>query len=106
MEEQNNQKKRFLHSNRWAGLLFLLVGGVLLLRQTGYPFPHWLFSWETILILVGLFIGIRHRFKDFSWLIMILVGAVFVCGDNLAVLQNGPNADTVIVIGVGVFLVV
>ena len=104
MEEQNNQKKRFLHSNRWAGLLFLLVGGVLLLRQTGYPFPPWLFSWETILILVGLFTGIRHRFKDFSWLIMILVGAVFLSGEIWPEIQIRQYAIPIIVIAVGLIL--
>ena len=105
MEEQNKQRKRFLHSNRWAGLLFLLVGGVLLLRQTGYPFPPWLFSWETILILVGLFIGIRHRFKDFSWLVMILVGAVFLSGEIWPELQIRQYAIPIIVIALGLLFI-
>src|SRR5678816_4403451 len=105
MEEQNKQRKRFLHSNRWAGMLFLLVGGVLLLRQTGYPVPSWLFSWEMILILIGLFIGIRHRFKDFSWLIMILVGVVFLSGDIWPELRIRQFAIPIIIIALGLLFI-
>ena len=38
MEEQNIQRRnKFLSANRWTGLILLVVGGVLLLRQFGYP---------------------------------------------------------------------
>lgn len=79
MEEQKIEKKAGGPPNKiWTGLLLLVVGGVLLLRQSGYPIPAWLFTWPMILILVGLLMGIKHRFRDFSWLIMILVGSVFL----------------------------
>jgi len=71
-------KRKFMHGNTWTGLLLLLVGGALLLRQTGYPFPSWLFGWESLLIALGLLVGLRNGFRDFSWLVMILVGAVFL----------------------------
>jgi predicted membrane protein len=102
MEEQNIERRRFLrNNNRWVGLLLLLVGAVLLLRQTGYPVPYWIFSWQMILILVGLFIGIRHGFKDFSWLIMILVGFVFLSDDIWPGIKIKQYAIPVIVIAVG-----
>jgi predicted membrane protein len=102
MEEQNIQKRRFLrNNNRWVGLLLLLVGAVLLLRQTGYPIPYWVFSWQMILMLVGLFIGIRHGFKDYSWLIMIVVGFVFLSDDIWPGMKLKQFAVPIIVIAVG-----
>ena len=65
----------------WAGLFLLLVGGVLLLDQMGFPLPDWLFSWHILLIALGLFIGLRHNFRGGAWIIMILVGGVFFIQD-------------------------
>ena len=61
----------------WAGLFLLLVGGVLLLDQLGFPLPDWLFSWHAFLIALGLFIGFRHNFRGPVWLILILIGSAF-----------------------------
>lgn len=102
MEEQNIQRRRLLrNNNRWVGLLLLVVGAVLLLRQTGYPVPYWIFSWQMILILVGLFIGIRHGFKDFSWLIMIIIGFIFLSDDIWPGVRIKQYAIPVVVISVG-----
>ena len=96
------QRRRFLkNNNRWVGLLLLVVGAVLLLRQSGYPIPAWIFSWQMILILVGLFIGIRHGFKDFSWLIMIVVGFVFLSDDIWPGMRLKQFAIPVIVLAIG-----
>ena len=65
----------------WAGLFLLLIGGVLLLDQMGFPLPDFLFRWEFILIAVGLFIGLRHRFRGAGWLIMIAIGGVYLAQD-------------------------
>jgi predicted membrane protein len=71
----------------WAGLFLLLIGGVLLLDQMGFPLPDWLFSWHVLLIAVGLFLGLRHNFRGGAWLILILVGGCFVIQDFY------PNAE-------------
>lgn len=81
MQENTTKTKRFKESTG-IGVLFLLVGVVWLLRQTGYPFPSWMFTWEMILILFGLFVGIKNGFRDFSWLIFIIIGGVFLT-DNI-----------------------
>ncbi len=78
MDVQNTKRKKFIHGKTWVGLLFLLVGGALFLKQSGYPFPQWLFTWEALLITIGVFTGIRHGFRDMSWFIMILIGSVFL----------------------------
>jgi len=63
----------------WAGLFLLLIGGVLLLDQMG--FPDFLFRWEFLLIAFGVFIGLRHKFRGAAWLIMIAVGGVYLAQD-------------------------
>ncbi len=65
----------------WAGLLLLLIGGVLLLDQMNFPLPDWLFNWHILLIVIGLFIGLRHNFRGGAWLIMMLVGGVLLIQD-------------------------
>jgi len=64
-----------------AGLFLLLVGGVLLLDQMGFPLPEWLFNWHVLLIAIGLFVGLRHNFRGSSWLILILIGGFFFVQD-------------------------
>ncbi|HWK07683.1 MAG TPA: LiaF domain-containing protein [Puia sp.] len=65
-----------------AGLFLLLIGGVLLLDQMGFPLPDWLFRWYVIMIAAGLFIGFRHNFRGGSWLAFILIGGFFFIQDN------------------------
>lgn len=65
-----------------AGIFLLLIGGVLLLDQMGFPLPDWLFNWHMLLIAIGLFLGIRHGFRGGAWLILILVGSFFMIQDN------------------------
>jgi predicted membrane protein len=108
MQEQNQNIRRHpshRRNNRWAGLLFLLVGGVLLLRQTGYPFPSWLFTWEMILIVIGLFVGVRHRFRDFSWLILVLIGVVFLSDDIWPGFRLREFAVPIIIIALGLLFI-
>jgi predicted membrane protein len=61
-----------------AGMVLLAVGIILMLRNLGYFFPHWLFSWPVILIVLGLFIGFRHNFRNPGGLILIAIGGLFL----------------------------
>ncbi len=65
----------------WAGLFLLLVGGVLLLDQLGFPLPDYLFNWHVLLIAIGLFLGLRHNFRGGAWLILIAIGGVYMLQD-------------------------
>jgi predicted membrane protein len=58
------------------GLVF--VGGALMMRQLGMPMPEWLFSWQMLLIVIGIFSGFAHAFRGPGWLIMILIGSFFL----------------------------
>jgi hypothetical protein len=64
-----------------GGLFIVAIGLVFLANRAGADFPRWLFSFETILIAVGLYIGFRHSFKGFVWLIPIVIGAMLLVDD-------------------------
>ena len=82
MIDDDRQIRRRSGSGRiWAGLFLLMVGGVLLLDQMGFPLPDWLFSWHVLLIAIGIFLGLRHNFRGGAWLILIAVGGVYLVQD-------------------------
>jgi hypothetical protein len=64
-----------------GGIVILAVGTLLLADQMGLDLPRWVFSWKTLLIGIGLFIGARHNFKSWGWLIPIGIGLVFLAED-------------------------
>ncbi|MEO5562602.1 MAG: LiaF domain-containing protein, partial [Chitinophagaceae bacterium] len=55
-----------------------MIGGVALARSFGTPMPKWLFSWQMLLIVIGLFIGFRKGFRDGGWFVPILIGGAFL----------------------------
>lgn len=65
-----------------AGLLVVIVGIMLLLdRADIVDLPYYFFRWEMILIGLGLFVGFKHRFRNSSWLILVIIGSVFLIDD-------------------------
>lgn len=91
--------------NLVAGFLLIAVGGILLLRKFGFQFPDWLFTWPLIPILLGIFVGIRHGFRDFSWLILIAIGMIFLLDDVFPDLPIRQFAWPVLIIGVGLMMI-
>jgi predicted membrane protein len=61
-----------------AGCWVVIIGAVLLTKQMGFEYPHWMFSWPMILIAVGIYIGARHLFCNPGWFIMVIVGSLFL----------------------------
>jgi cell wall-active antibiotic response 4TMS protein YvqF len=66
-----------------TGLLLLVIGGVALTRSFGVPMPEWLYTWQMLLIAIGLFIGIKKGFRDGGWFVPILVGLAFLANDYI-----------------------
>ena len=86
-ELMNTKRTRHRDGRAFTGALLLLIGGVILASKLGFPVPHWLFSWEIILIALGLFIGIKSNFSNLAWLVLIFVGASSLI-DNAYPLMN------------------
>ncbi len=71
------------HGGVWTGLLLLLIGAVALLRSFNFPMPVWFYSWQMLLIAIGLFSGFRHGFRNSTWFILIIIGGAFLINDYL-----------------------
>lgn len=76
---QNFSNSNNKSGRAFGGLILILIGAGLLLRQLDFPFfPYWLFSWPMILIAVGLFQGSKHGYQRPGPLILILLGCIFL----------------------------
>jgi len=65
----------------WSGLIVLLIGIAFLLSNFGIHMPHWVFSWHTILLVIGLAVGFKRNFNGGGWLVMVLIGGYFTLED-------------------------
>lgn len=77
-QDRFGRKQRRLNERPLIGLLIIAAGVLILLRNLDFPFPDFLFSWPSIVILVGLVVGIREGFKPGGWLALIGLGGFFL----------------------------
>lgn len=84
-DRRHRWEQRFEHHDDrghvWTGLFLLAIGGVALARSLGAPVPGWLFSWQMLVIAIGLFIGVKKGFRDIGWLIPVIVGGFFLVNE-------------------------
>lgn len=64
-----------------TGAVILGIGLFWLLNELGVDMPYWLFSWETLLIGIGIILGIDNKFRNPASYILIAIGAIFLIDD-------------------------
>lgn len=90
-----------------AGVVLLVVGAVLLLHQMDiFLFPFWLISWPTLLIVMGIYTGAKHNFRNSGWLIMVLVGTVWLLNTALPGYHVDRITWPVVIIVFGFWMIV
>lgn len=77
----DRRMERHSSGHIWTGILLLLIGAVALMRSYITGFPDWVFSWQMLLVTLGLFIGFRHRFHGAAWFVLLLIGGAFLVND-------------------------
>jgi predicted membrane protein len=113
METDSRDSKRDPNYNRfdnrsgrvWGGVLLVIIGVVFLARRAGIDFPHWLFSWEMIVIAIGLYVGVRRSFRPGGWMIAVAVGGVFMLDDVLYDINLKPYLWPSIIIAFGLYMI-
>jgi predicted membrane protein len=113
MEVQNKQneemwqemEKTHRRGKIISGLLVLAIGVLFLARELGAEFPSWLFSWKMLLIGIGLVVGIKHKFRNASWIILIAIGGSFLISDLYPDLHLRPILWPVLLIIIGLVMV-
>lgn len=93
------------NSHIWTGVFILLIGVAALLRTSLENFPTWIFSWQMLLIAMGIFIGLRHRFKGVAWFVLIIIGGVFLVNEIYPELTFRRYMWPVALIAVGFFFI-
>ncbi|HEY5773854.1 MAG TPA: LiaF domain-containing protein [Chitinophagaceae bacterium] len=92
-------------NNMLTGVFILIIGIAALLKATLTDFPDWLFSWQMLLIAFGMFIGLRHNFRGPSWLILILIGGIFLVNEIYPEITFRRYMWPVAIIVVGLFII-
>ncbi|MCW3088617.1 MAG: hypothetical protein JWQ78_2003 [Sediminibacterium sp.] len=106
---RRNCRQRSLAGDRydrlWTGLGLLVAGGALLVYKMGVPIPGWLFTWPMFLIYIGIITGIKHNFRNTSWLIMISIGGFFLADEMIADLNLKPYFWPIVIMGMGLIFI-
>jgi predicted membrane protein len=104
--ENTNHKTMVNKSGRvWAGLFIIVIGSIFLLDNLGLNVPHWVFSWSTILMAIGVFVGVRSNFKGSTWLIILLIGTYFTLSDIFDNYDLSNVVFPLMLVGLGLYLV-
>jgi predicted membrane protein len=106
MENKNNKGKRNESDRIVGGVILVAVGIALLLRNTGFLLPSWLFTWPVIVILAGIYTGFKNNFRNPSWLIVVGVGFFFLIQRYIPSINLQPYFWPLIIIGVGVVYII
>jgi predicted membrane protein len=93
------------HSHIWTGVFLLVIGGLALAKSYGTPMPAWLFSWQMLLIAIGLFVGFRKGFRDGGWFVPIIIGGAFMANDFFLNGELRRHIWPLILIVVGIFFI-
>lgn len=108
-EERGNRwddrAERHRHGHVWTGVFLLVIGGLALVRSYGTPLPAWLFTWQMLLIAIGLFIGFRKGFSDGGWFVPILIGGAFLVNDYFLQGNLRRHIWPLILIVIGAFFI-
>lgn len=106
MEQNEQDFERKINHSRVSGGIFLLLAGFLLLAyKMGAPIPSWVFTWPMLLIVIGLFTGIKSRFHNPGSFILILIGGVFLIDQSVPGIDLHNFIAPIILIGLGILFI-
>ncbi len=106
--ETNDKSNQMSSSNGGkvlSGIIVVAVGSILLARQMGADIPRWFISWEMLLIAIGFYIGAKHSFRSWGWIIPVLIGSVFLLDHVIPDLNFRPYFWPVAIIAVGLVII-
>lgn len=100
------QEKPRSNGKVFAGMVLLVVGGILLLNQFDYfDIPGWIWSWPTWLILWGLYVGAKHNFRNAGWFILIFIGVLGMANYAVPVLHLTNFIWPLAIIMLGIWII-
>ncbi len=88
-----------------AGLFIIAIGALLLIDNIWLGLPDWIFKWHTFLIALGLFIGVKHNFRNSGWFVITLVGLIFTVNRAIPELEMRQVLLPVGLVVLGAYLI-
>jgi len=89
-----------------AGAVLLVVGVIILVHQFDFFFfPRWLFAWPMWLIVFAIYSGVKHNFRNSTWVLLLVLGVFLEIDYVFPRIDVWGNFWPVILIAVGVKLI-
>lgn len=104
--ESRMEQHQMGNGHIWTGAFLLIIGGLALAKSFGVPMPVWLFTWQMLLIGIGLFIGLKKGFRDGGWFVPIIVGGAFLANDYFLIGDLRRHIWPLVLIIVGLFFII
>lgn len=101
-----NWESRQRNAKILTAVIIIAVGILILLKQTGMYIPHWILSWEMILITIGVVMLIKHNFKKTGAYVMILIGSLFLLNDAIPDLIEARFIWPIVIITIGISMLI
>jgi predicted membrane protein len=104
-KEEFKNKPAKINDRFLFGTVIVIAGILLLLRNIGIDFPSFLFSWPMILIVIGIFTGIRDNFKTNGWWILLAIGGFFLISRELPYFGIGHLFWPILIVAIGLSVI-
>lgn len=102
----NDNRQGDNSTSLWGGIILLVAGSMFLLDRLELQVPRWLYSWEMCMIAVGIFIGAKRRFEGSAWIILIVIGTIFLADDIFPFAWNLHRfLWPIVLIAIGLYLI-
>jgi predicted membrane protein len=106
LERRIKRKEKYGGSGHvLIGVFILMIGAIGLLKSLVLPIPDWIFSWPMLLIGLGFILGLRSQFQNVTWLILMLIGSLFLMNHIYPDLEMRRYIWPLALIMVGAFLI-
>jgi len=100
------RNNRNSHNNGvFTGLFLVIIGAGLFLNKINIGLPHWLFSWEVLLIFIGLYIGVKHEFRGPAWIVLVLIGGLSLQDEIFPWLSIKQYTWPIILVVAGLYII-
>lgn len=104
-EMWNDWEKNHRRGRMVGGLFVVVAGGLYLAHEMGVWMPEWLFTWQMLVIFIGLMMGVKHSFRNLGWLIPVLIGGAFLARDYMPHLHITSYIWPVVIIVIGLSMI-
>lgn len=99
-EKENRKRNRTI----LKGTVVVIIGALLLARQLGVEFPEWFFTWQMLIIAIGIFNGANKGFRRPGWMIAVFIGLLFLAKDYVEGF-SGYYVWPVVIIILGLYMI-